>query len=83
MVSRLFLQRIRFANAGWPGTQINLSEAVDQRTQRFSNLIPVGGAQFHHALAKAEVEVDPHNLPVKGFDWPEARALRTSVLTAL
>ena len=62
--------------------QVGTTEAVTQRAQGFRDLFPIGIAQFFHPFSKAGMEIDPHSLPVKVFVWPDARALRTSVLTA-
>ena len=65
-----------------PGMQVGVAKAIGQCAQGFRNLFLFRGAQFPHALPKAWMKIDSHSLPLKGFVWPDARALRTSVFTA-
>ena len=80
--SRAALEEV-FTESSYAQTcmKMGMAEAIAQGLERGGDMLPFGIAQFGHALTKARVEVNPHNLPVKVLLCPEARALRTSALT--
>ena len=77
-----FEQALAQPSDAQPRMQVGESKPVSKRTKRLRNLISVGNAQFPNALPKARVNVDSHNLPVKGLVRPEILAALTSALTA-
>ena len=62
--------------------KMRLTEAVAEGTQASRNLGSIGTVKLRHALEQARMQVDFHKVPVKGLVCREARALRTSLLTA-
>jgi len=78
-----FEQAFSQATDAQAGVVMGLAEAVLKGAEGLGNQAAIRDAEFRGGLAKSGMEVNPHSLPVKGLDWPDALADLTSVLTAL
>jgi hypothetical protein len=54
--------------------EVRVAKTIGESAEAFPDLLPVPGRKFLHTLLEARVEVDLHNLPVKGLVRLEARA---------